>query len=255
MSYEETPLPFSVDFLKEVYLFGLDLTDDAGNPYSDVLYEHYIRAAVARLEREIEIPVNPISLVGETHDYWRRDARQWFWFETDWSPILEITKVELKYPGTGTNVSFPIEWVTFDKRGIGNRVQMVPRSGTLDQVFIAQGGSNFPMYQYAEGYVPDLINIDYRAGFDFQKIPADVKHAIAMIAAMGPLNIAGDLLGGAGIATKSISIPGISTNVSTTSSATNAGYGARILQYFKELKVIIPRLREYYGKNVKLAVM
>jgi hypothetical protein len=67
-----------------------------------------------------------------------------------------------------------------------------------------------------------------------------------MKASMGALNIAGDLIAGAGIATKSLSMDGLSQSISTTASATNAGYGARILQYNKEIDERMKNLRNYY---------
>ena len=76
-----------------------------------------------------------------------------------------------------------------------------------------------------------------------------------MHASIGILNIAGDLIAGAGIATKSVSVPGLSQNIGTTSSATNSGYGARIGEYQKELKAMIPNLRRYYGKGTRMVVV
>jgi hypothetical protein len=76
---------------------------------------------------------------------------------------------------------------------------------------------------------------------------------VGMIASMGPFNIAGDMIAGAGIASQSIGIDGLSQSVSTTSSATNAGYGARIIQYQKDVKDQIKHLQNYY-KGPRLTV-
>ncbi len=78
--------------------------------------------------------------------------------------------------------------------------------------------------------------------------PALVK-AILMIASMLPLDIAGDLIAGAGIAQQLISVDGLSQQIQTTSSATNAGYGARILSFQNQLKVLLPALRSQYRTN------
>ena len=77
-------------------------------------------------------------------------------------------------------------------------------------------------------------------------IPADLKRAIALLAASLPLDIAGDLIAGAGIANFSISMDGLSQSVGTTASATNAGYGSRVIQFLKELGLIWPALRAKY---------
>jgi hypothetical protein len=74
-----------------------------------------------------------------------------------------------------------------------------------------------------------------------------------MFASLGPFHVFGDLIGGAGIANVSLSMDGLSQTIGTTSSATNAGYGARIINYLKQLKEQIPLLRRYY-KGLRMVV-
>jgi len=78
------------------------------------------------------------------------------------------------------------------------------------------------------------------------RIADDVLHLIGMYASCFPLNTAGDLVAGAGVASRSIGIDGLTSSVSTTASATNAGYGARILQYQSDIKRLLPVVRNYY---------
>jgi len=73
--------------------------------------------------------------------------------------------------------------------------------------------------------------------------PPSILDAIGLLASILPLDTAGDLIAGAGIASKSISLDGISQTINTTSSATNSGYGARGLSYQKRLKTLIPSLQ------------
>jgi hypothetical protein len=102
--------------------------------------------------------------------------------------------------------------------------------------------------------VPALFRVSYKAGFKKGQVPHLIKEIVGMKASMGPLNIAGDLIAGAGIATKSLSLDGLSQSISTTASATNAGYGARILQYNKEIEERMKNLRSYYtGINMVVA--
>jgi len=58
--------------------------------------------------------------------------------------------------------------------------------------------------------------------------------------------VLGDLISGAGIAAKSLSIDGLSQSISTTSSATNSGYGARILSYQKRITKELKTIRSFY---------
>ena len=48
------------------------------------------------------------------------------------------------------------------------------------------------------------------------------------------------------MANYSLSIDGLSQSVGTTNSATNAAFGARIINYQKELKDSLEKLRAYY---------
>ena len=84
-------------------------------------------------------------------------------------------------------------------------------------------------------------------------LPRDVLGLMGRYAAIHILNIAGDLVAGAGIANKSASIDGASTSVGTTASATNAGYGARIIQYRREIKELLPLIRrKIHGMTLRV---
>jgi hypothetical protein len=101
--------------------------------------------------------------------------------------------------------------------------------------------------------MPNLWRIDYMAGFASGQVPNDIIGCIGKMACYYPLNIAGDLVGGIAIASKSIGIDGLSQSINTTSSPENAGYSARLRQYERELKQEIPRLQSFY-KGIKMAV-
>jgi hypothetical protein len=77
-----------------------------------------------------------------------------------------------------------------------------------------------------------------------------IDHALldmgGKIASMYSLNVAGDLIAGAGIASMSLSMGGISQSKSTTSSATNSGYGSRIIQYRQDIAKDLPMVRRRF---------
>lgn len=77
-------------------------------------------------------------------------------------------------------------------------------------------------------------------------LPADIIRAIGLKASLLSLDVAGDLIVGAGIASISTSLDGLSQNVNTTASATNSGYGARVIQFTKELKDLMKTLKATY---------
>jgi len=92
----------------------------------------------------------------------------------------------------------------------------------------------------------------YTLVWSMSEIPRDILQVIGWLASMLPLDTAGDLIAGAGIANFSVSLDGYSESVGTTASATNAGYGARILSYQKQLKEAWPRLLARFGPGIRI---
>ena len=246
-------LVISVDELKELYLFGVDLTDDDGNPFPDRMFTHYIESAIAWMEKELDIPITPIEIVDELHDHLAGDYGRWGWFDLYQFPIICIREVGFQYPSQDSRVIIQNEWIVLPEDGTSGLIQIVPGQGSIADVLLIPG-QLMPMWSGATGRVPGVWRFTYRAGFEIDEIPADIKDAIGMKAAIQIFNIAGDLIAGAGIANTSISVPGLSQSIGTTSSATNSGYGARIGQYEKQLKEMLPNLRRYYGKGTRMVV-
>ncbi len=246
-------LLLSVDELKELYLFGVDLSDDYGRPFTRRMLEHYIRAGAGWLSKELDIPLVPVNIVEETHDHYAQDYGQWGFFQLRQYPVIEVTGVRFQYPSMQSSVTINQQWVVLTENGAHGQIQIVPGQGGIADVLLIPGAL-MPMWSGRSGRVPGIWRFDYRAGFEVGTLPVDLKHVLGMWAAIGPLNIAGDLVAGAAIATKSVSVPGLSQNIGTTASATNAGYGSRILEYQKEIKQQMPNLRRFYGKTTRLVV-
>ncbi len=267
----------SVPELKELYLFGIDLTNDAGEPFPDTIFEHYIRSAVSWLEHRIDIPIRPVDVELELADYFREDYDKYIWTELDRFPVIQVNSIRLVLPGEAVVQDFEREWIHI-RRDTGH-LQLVPGTGTAGTILLGASGAWIPLIYGNNRYIPDVFRISYRAGFglptdplafdrdpgvaqsvpvstpypELDSIPEIIKDTVGKYASFGPFNIAGDLIVGAGIASKSLSIDGLSQSISTTSSATNAGFGARLVQYQKELKEVIPYLRRYY-KGISLRV-
>lgn len=239
----------SIQELQDLYLFGLDMTDDAGNPLPDTSYQHYIQAAVASLSRAIDVDLIPQTYTDECHDFYKADYAQYMWLHLRNGPVISVSSVKMYMPGDVLVREFDSSWVRV--KDLSSQINIVP-SGTDSGTTYLGAGSWYPVFFKANRFIPDAFRVTYTAGLS--PIPADVKHAVGMIASFGPLHIAGDLLGGAGIASQSISLDGLSQSFNTTSSATNSGYGARTLAYRRELQEEIPRLRNYY-KSIKMSVI
>lgn len=242
----------SVAQLKQRYLFGIDLTDDAGNPLPESVFEHYILTGIEILETELDIPILPTTFEEEMHDYYRNDYSAFTIIQLDNYPVISVEALNVQYPSGQNVVTFPNEWLRIDKNhGI---IRVVPTAGTLSEILVGAGGSYLPAIYNGMSHLPDLFSLDYTAGFEDCMVPRNLVDIIGKLASLGPFNIFGDLIAGAGIATLSLSIDGLSQNIGTTSSATNAGYGARLGQYTKEIKDQIPKLRKFY-KGIRMTVM
>ena len=303
-------------WLKNTVLFGVDLTDDAGDPYPEEIYTESIQQAIAWIEHELGIVIDPIVVEAENHDAFEQDRPAFWPFAFDYRPLISVDAMRIKY-GNYQAVTLPTSWV---KRVSDThaKIHLIPSSEDLGSYSIAGGtpillGDVFMPVSYMPGY----FEFDYTAGFQTQRgtvtvadgvssgdvvfpepmasgkfrldltidgangaagvrrtsisktgfswelataptggsavltwhatmVPADIKRAIGYKASLLPLDIAGDLIGGAGVANYSISLDGLSQNLGTTSSATNSGFGSRVLQFERELKKLLPALRARY---------
>lgn len=255
----------SIAELKELYLFGLDLTDDAGTPYPDSLYAHYIRQAVSQVEHTLDIKLSRVQYTEERHDYFRQDYVKHMFVKLFHQPVISVESVRIFMPGEDEIISFENDWIHIQRAS--GHVEIVPGLSAASATWIGITGVWLPLAVRRYDFLPDAFRIAYTAGFgvkrgtgvspsdpDLDEVPHDIKEVVGKVASFGPLNIAGDLLGGAGIASQSLSIDGLSQAFSTTSSATNAGYGARILTFERDLKKTIPMLRNYY-RGIKIVAV
>lgn len=242
---ESTDLILTPTDLKTNFLFGVDLTNDDGEEMPDRLFEFYIRSAQRWLESEIPGLVLCEQEITEWKDYYSNDYQSYAFLKLNKFPVQSVEKVGFQFPLQTSVMEFSPEWIRAE--AVGSQVNLVPTQGTFSSILLSQGGSYLPLLYTGTLYVPHLFRIVYKVGFKKGKVPPNIIEIIAMRAAMGPLNIAGDLIAGAGIASKSLSMDGLSQSISTTSSATNAGFGARILQYEKNIKSMLAELKKYYG--------
>lgn len=157
-----------------------------------------------------------------------RTFKVYGWRKEDGKPFDGESRLSTLYDAE--TVTIPIGGTTVTTQNAWSQVTRVTWTGwTQDPV------ANITM----SGWDNDPSGID---------IDRDLMALIGKYASIHILNTAGDLIIGAGIANKSTSVDGISAAVGTTSSPTNAGYGARILQLQKEIKQLEPILwNKYHG--------
>jgi hypothetical protein len=234
--------------VKNIYLVGLDLTDDTGTAFPDQLFEFGIKAALQTIEAELDLDLRPQARV-ERYDYDQQNYQQWGFLQLDHYPVLSVDYVRLYWPTSSDPFEFPADWLRLEAGG--GQINIVPTSGSIAQAMILSGGY-MPALLSGTAYLPRALEVSYTAGFAYGSLPYDLRDVVGMLGAFNALNTAGDLISGAGIANFSLSVDGLSQSIGTTSSPTNAGYGARILIYQKAIKERLPVLRKKY-KNAALA--
>lgn len=252
----------SVRELREVYLAGVDLRDDSGVPFSDTLFEWYIRSAVAQAERLLDLPLisrtysdtsaHSPDFPAEWHDFVIQDYTPYIQLQSLHFPIEAIYGVSMQLPSRQTIIDYPLDWVQGNSDLDTGKIYVIPGSGNVAMVQLGAFSNWLPHVYGWTKTLPNVFRLEYRVGFGrLGGVPYDIRDMIGMLASFGPLNVAGDLVLGAGVAQESLSIDAISTSISTTQSATNAGYGARLATYRQKLKELVPEIRRAY-KGVRM---
>jgi hypothetical protein len=243
-------IPTATD-IRSDYLFGIPLTDDNGNTYSSTNINRRINEAIAWLEDELQIKINPTIITDEHHDYHINEYQDFCYIQLYEFPVVSVQSLVAAYAGQDI-MTFPQDWIhIYNKTG---QLQLVPTTGSLSQVLIGQGsGMLLPLITRRLSKMPHLFRVAYTAGFAEGAVPGNISDLIAKKTCISILNVMGDILLGAGIASQSISIDGLSENVNTTQSAENSAYSARIRQYEKEIKIDLPTLKQKY-KGLRFGV-
>lgn len=246
----QTPI-ITAQQLRDWYLFGVNLQDDNGNAIDDATLEHYITAAMRWLEAEIPgLLLSPTTITAETHDYYYDDYLHFGFVQLKYFPVTDVSRYAIQFPLQTQVLAFDPTWINVNYES--GQVNLIPSQGSLSAVIIGAGGSFLPLLYGSLEFVPDLIKIDYTAGFDAADdpgnitVPENIMDLVGMKAALGPLNLVGDLVAGAGVASKSLGIDGISQGISTTASAENMAYSAKMKDWQGKIKDELPRLRRYY---------
>ena len=246
--YDNIP---TVKILKERYLHGVNFQDDHGEELKNSAFQYYIKQAISFLEHQLEITIVPTEYT-EEHDYRSEEYEAWSFIQLRRKPVISVSSVEFRLNTEGTFVEVPTSWIRMQNHP--GQLQIVPTSGGLSSINI--GNTTFlPRTTIFNTEWPSFFKVTYTAGFERNKIPALITHVIGMKAAVQALNIAGELILGAGIASQSLGIDGLSQSVGSTAPASYSGYGARIELYEDDIKKAMEVLKKYYGKGVKIVVV
>ena len=241
---------FSPEELIQNFLFGIDLSDSKGNPFPTALIVSYLNSAITYAESLFDICLSSQEVIAEPHDYERSDYTRWGYLQLWKRPIIEVKSLRLMY-GTRPSWEVPKDWLKIDKNQ--GKIQMFPSSGSVTNMIIGASGAIYGLFN-AWDYAPQMWEIDYVAGMDIGEVPYHLKELIYKKAVIGILQVWGDLILGAGIASSSISIDGLSQSIGTTQSAMFGGASARCEEYRKDIEALIPVLRQKYG-GIRMVVV
>lgn len=242
---------FSPQEIFSLYLYGIVIQAGDGTSFSSESMRYYIQAAQQEVESFFNLKLVK-QFVEEKLTYHRSDYWQNF-------PIL-FTNYPVDKPMSLTGrynnleqISYPTEWLSTNQNSYGihkRRVSIVPTGSAVARANaeIILSGITTQVGTQHFNMIPDYWDLQYITGFGIDNMPMDLMNLTGKLATFGPLGIAGDLILGAGISAQSIGVDGLSQSISSTSSATNSGYGSRILQYDREIKETVKKLKLVYDE-------
>lgn len=240
-------LVLSPEEIRERYMWGVSVKDQSGEEIPDSVIEGFIRSAQEQLTNMLQIKLQK-QVINESQDFKRTDWVRWGYVACTYPVICPIGLSG--FLNSVKQISYPQSWLSV--RTINSDGQLYHKNLYVVPVGDSTGHAEAVVYSgivpqlgiTSSDYIPNYWDVTYVTGFD--RVPKDIIEVIGKTAAINVFHIAGDLILGAGIASFSLGLDGLSQSISTTSSATNAGYGARITGYLNDLKRDIPILKDYY---------
>jgi hypothetical protein len=248
-------LLFSADELLSVYFYGTDIESQDGTDLANSTIEFYLKAAQEEVERYFGVKLFPELLV-ENVDYNRDDYEYNFPFVKVSAPVRKARTL-IGRINSFDQIVYPEEWLVekaSSEKKYHRQFSIIPNGSVVNanaDVVFTGVTSYYGLRSYPN--IPNYWYVQYETGYKYGEVPRDIMHLIGMLASIPLLAIAGDLILGAGIASQSLGIDGLSQSISSTSSATNAGYGARIVEYRKTIDSVKKEMRKAY-KGVNFTV-
>ena len=255
-------LGLNIDLIKnELMGMNNDLVDPVtGKPYPDDFYNQILERAVAEAEKIFDVAILPRVQV-DRMDYHREDFNAFAYLQTNYRPILQVNDLTLYY-NNQTILSVPDEWLKVTNRT--GQIQVSPSvlmqglnttiNPTIYPIINSPYGMTPSPYQETE-FAPQMLGVTYvtgmmprtgRAGINYDwMIQPDMLGYIAKLAAIEILERYGRSILGPGIASYSVHVDGIGTNVDTTQSPEFAATSGEIRNLQDDMKSIEQRLRKF----------
>jgi hypothetical protein len=236
--------------MKTRYLFGINLSDQEGNPVPEATIQHAINSAASYLEHELDIIIFKTKFV-ENYDYRRVDYSDFNFIQLKKRPACNVELLRAKFPNNRELVRYPEEWYVLEKEAA--QLQLSPVEGTFSGLIVTQGSGYLPLIYGTRDHWPHLFEVTYTAGFEEDCIPVIINEMIGMQAAIRLFEILGDLVLGSGIAAENVGLDGANVGKNTTASAMYSAFSARVESYRKSLDDYKKAVKKYYN-GIPLAV-
>jgi len=242
----------SIDSFKERYLSGLPLPDSV----LDSTMEFYIQAAVSELESFLGLRLLK-TIVNEDKGFYRDDWSNWGYIPTSYPVVCPISLNG--YLGTTKQVAYPNSWIsarrTDDGKYYQRSVYLVPTANSSHSEVLVGSGAITTIANQFSSRVPNYWRLSYTTGFDI--LPKDIENCLGMMAAIPILLVISDALMqgvakqtlnsqgqpiltgngsgfgglGFGLASRSVSIDGLSQSVSSYINGSTSAWNVRVKTY------------------------
>lgn len=235
--------------LKSLYFYGIPIQEKNGTEMSDVTIETFIKSAQKQVENYLNLKL--VKQIVEERLPFYRDLFMYYNYIQTTYPARKAFRLQ-GWLANIKQVEYPIEWLTTRETSDGEtyhrRVHLIPVGSTEGQVLTFNGLQPY-VGMNGRDFIPDYWKIAYSTGFD--KIPNEIITTISKLASIFILHQIGDIILGPGISSFSLGLDGLSQSISSTKSASNSAFGARISSYLKDLDISssgseISRLKEKY---------
>jgi len=247
--YMPLPTPAS---LRQTVLFGIPLRSFlTGEEVSDESLQSFIDQSISEIEHTLDLYITPVTF-RERHDY-NRELQFWSWgyLKVDHGPILDMSKFQLTFnngsgaPGSFPLIDIPLEYIHIQPQE--QTVQLVPAQGVTVSGFVASIYSGMAYHALGAGGIsawPGAILVEYRAGFETNKVPALIVGLIENMAALRMLSVMGPIL---------FPHNGVSISIDGTSQSTSTLGPAFLANRLKDLQGLVTTQMEaakgYYQKR------
>lgn len=261
-NYSLADYGFTIEGVKS-QIFGVQVIDpNTGKELPDEYYIQAINSAVASAEKKFDIKILP-RFIHEQKDFYENNYNSFNYLKLNSRPVLQVEQFSMNAYNQ-TLLEYPPGW--WKVACLGGSIQLMPTlAGFMNDgiPFSTSFMGQVPLLNTGaynnQGYAPQLFHVSYVAGMLPQsrdgvtqewEMPPDLRFLILKESAKSVLEVWGRLIIGAGIASKSFDMDGISETIVTTQSAMYGGASADILQLNQDIAELTAGLKAYFGINI-----